>query len=239
MKIHLYAVAWNEEFMMPFFMRHYAKFCEKIIIYDNESTDGTAEIVEKMGGEIRTWSSNNKLDDSMYLEIKNNAYKKSRGSADWVIVCDSDEFIYHPNLVNLLSEYKSMGINFPKTEGYEMIPNCFIEKDCDLVDNYKYGSRYVNLDKRAIFNPNLEIKYGPGCHSSNTPELAVQSENADIKILHYKYLNPNYLILRHKLLGSRLSDSNIQHNWGVQYTWNEEIMKKRYNEILSIRSKVI
>mgnify|MGYP000701398893 CR=1 FL=1 len=37
MKIWAYAVIWNEEKMLDFYLRHYSKFCDKIVFFDNES----------------------------------------------------------------------------------------------------------------------------------------------------------------------------------------------------------
>ena len=239
MKIHLYSIAWNEAVIMPHFMRHYRKFCEKITVYDNESTDQTADIVRQMGGEVKSWSSNNQINDLMYLEIKQNAYKESRGKADWVIVCDSDEFLYHPNFLGKLYEYKSSGINFPKIEGYEMIPDCKINSGDDLPSVYKQGVRFANLDKRAIFNPKLDINYTIGCHGSNIPVDAIESTNSEIKMLQYKMLNLDYFINRHQLLGSRLSEVNRKNNWGLHYMWTPERMKEEYNRFLLARTKVI
>ena len=140
MVTHLYAISWNEEIIMPYFLRHYSQFCDKMVIFDNESTDSTPDIVKSFPkAELRSWSSNNQLNDMLYLVIKNNAYKESRGIADWVIVCDSDEFLYHPKIVQLLEAYKKIGINFPKVEGFDMIPNATLGPNDVLPDLYKMG----------------------------------------------------------------------------------------------------
>jgi glycosyltransferase involved in cell wall biosynthesis len=46
MKIWAYAICWNEEVMLPYYLKHYEKFCEKIIIYDNMSTDNSRNIIK-------------------------------------------------------------------------------------------------------------------------------------------------------------------------------------------------
>jgi len=47
MKIHAYIIAWNEEKILPFTLDYYSKFCEKIYIYDNMSTDNSDKIYKK------------------------------------------------------------------------------------------------------------------------------------------------------------------------------------------------
>lgn len=240
MRIHLYTLSWNEEKMMPFFLKHYSKFCEKIVVFDNESSDSTPEIVKSFPNtELRTWSSNNQINDQMYLDIKNSAYKESRGQADWVIVCDTDEFLYHPNLMKKLEQYKKTGINYPQVKGFEMMPNCELSPDDNLCEKYQMGARFTNLDKRAIFDPNLDIEYYAGCHTAKLPMGSVESPTADIRLMHYKMLNQQYFVERHQILAKRLSDFNKSRGWGGHYTWNEQKMIDVYNDFLSKVVQVI
>jgi glycosyltransferase involved in cell wall biosynthesis len=54
MVIHLYTFGWNEMRMLPFFIRHYEPFVDKIVFYDDGSTDGTLDLLAaKQNVEIR------------------------------------------------------------------------------------------------------------------------------------------------------------------------------------------
>ena len=44
--IYVYVVCYNEEFMLPFFLKHY-EYATKIFIYDNCSNDNTIDIINK------------------------------------------------------------------------------------------------------------------------------------------------------------------------------------------------
>ena len=102
--IHCYFLCYNEENILPHLLRYYSDFCEKVFIMDNMSTDNSHEIIKTFEkAEIIPYNSNNELRDDVYLMLKNNLWKKSRGVADYVIVGDADEFIYHPNLLVTLS----------------------------------------------------------------------------------------------------------------------------------------
>ena len=46
MTIHVYNIVHNEEFLLPYYLRHYEQFADKIFIFDDESTDRTAEIAK-------------------------------------------------------------------------------------------------------------------------------------------------------------------------------------------------
>ena len=39
---------------MPHFARHYKAFCDRIVVYDDDSTDNTREIAEKLRLSVKT-----------------------------------------------------------------------------------------------------------------------------------------------------------------------------------------
>ena len=79
---------------------------------------------------------------------KCNDYKQSLGTADWVIVCDADEIIYHNNLPLILDKYKKNGIQIPKIKGYILVGTKFgdIYKDDLLNLNMVYQLRFILLN---------------------------------------------------------------------------------------------
>ena len=96
MKIACYALAYNEEIILPQFINHYKKFCDKIVIYDNMSTDNTKQIALDSGCEVVSWEApGGGLNDQCYLDIKSNCYKKDRLDYDWVMTVDADELYSH------------------------------------------------------------------------------------------------------------------------------------------------
>ena len=158
MKIHAHILSWNEEKILPYTLDYYSQICEKIFIYDNMSDDGSDEIYKKYEKvEVIKWDSKNEINELNYINIKTQSYKeRSRNqNVDWVIVCDCDEFLYHPNLMDKLSEYKSKGITVPKVSGHDMVSEVFPEYDGKLLtEKVKVGSqRYQpmckNIKKRV------------------------------------------------------------------------------------------
>jgi glycosyltransferase involved in cell wall biosynthesis len=49
MKIHCHLLTRNEQHILPYSLRHYATFCERIFVHDMGSTDGTLEIAKSFG----------------------------------------------------------------------------------------------------------------------------------------------------------------------------------------------
>lgn len=227
MKIHAYIIAWNEEKILPFTLDYYSKFCEKIYIYDNMSTDSSDKIYKKYEKVIvKKWDSpEKKYNDVVLSELKSNIYKQSRKhKVDWVIVCDCDEYLYHENLLEKLKEYREKGITMPKIDGHDMFSESFPEYDGDLITNkVKIGSEtYGPMCKNIIFSPELEVKYTPGAHSNQTPN-AIFSDKAELKLLHYKFLGKEYVLERYNNLSEQLSDFNKKT--GLSGHWNRPPMK--------------
>ena len=170
MKIACYALAYNEEVILPSFIEHYNKFCDKIVIYDNMSTDNTKQIALDNGCEVISWEApGGGLNDQSYLDIKSNCYKENRGSYDWVITVDSDEFYSHKGgvdgLVSCLEDYTKLGVTLPKVTGYNMVGTDDNNLDINKITK---GVRDVSYSKRCIFNPMLNMKWDFGCHPQHS-----------------------------------------------------------------------
>jgi glycosyltransferase involved in cell wall biosynthesis len=227
MEIHAYIIAWNEEKILPFTLDYYSRFCEKIYVYDNMSTDNSDEIYKKYDKVIvKKWNSpEKKYNDVVLSELKSNIYKQSRKhKVDWVIVCDCDEYLYHENLLDKLKEYKENGINIPKIDGHDMFSETFPNYDGKLLtDKVKIGSEtYDPMCKNIIFSPSLNVTYMPGAHT-NKVDNPIYSESAELKLLHYKFLGKDYVLERYGNLSEQLSDFNKQT--GLSGHWNRPPMK--------------
>jgi len=215
MKIDLFAICYNEEIMLPYFLKHYSKFCDNITIYDNMSTDSSREIMKKYGVNIKTYDSNNQIRDDLYLEIKNNCWKKS--DADWVIVCDADEFLYNKTFLKNLDKTKGTII---RPEGCQMVSEKLPVGDGQIYDEIKTGFLDSTYSKPCLFKPKeiKECNFGPGAHSMHGAKgNIIYDEESGIKLLHYHFISREYVINRHTIFGKRLSQKNWRKGWGLKY----------------------
>ena len=231
-KIELFTLCYNEEVILPFFLKHYSKFVDKITVFDNQSTDNSLKILKEYK-EIpittNTYETNNKLDDKTYINIKNNCWKNSE--FDYVIICDTDEFLHFDKFDT------SLDILTPN--GYEMVDNIELDK----IDTIKYGLSEKNYNKTILFNPKkiTEINYSFGCHTCNPiPNNLYHVVNDDnYKILHYKYINLEYVYKKYYESKNRLSDFNQIHKLGIQYNWDNNQINSYYNMINSKKIKLL
>jgi hypothetical protein len=95
--------------MLPFFFRHYDPLVSQYFIFDDHSSDGSLDLMRahpnvEVEPFVRSDPDSFTLSE---LSISNECWKRSRGSADWVLVIDIDEHLFHPDLSKLLMRYQS------------------------------------------------------------------------------------------------------------------------------------
>lgn len=241
--VHYYALCWNEEKMLPYVFDYYERFVDKFTIYDNYSDDGSEAIVNGFKkASIKKFSMDGKINDSVYQEIKNNCWKHSRGKADFVIVCDMDEFLYQLDVEAALRSFAKEKVTLPTTEGYEMYSEVFpeYEKGGLITDKVQLGVRSHWLDKSIIFDPHriVDINYAIGAHQAE-PTGIVCRGGCPMKVLHYKHLGVDYLMDRYRKLGSRLSSFNIENQYGAHYLAKEAELRKEMEQGLTEAQNVV
>lgn len=239
--VHTYAISFNEEVLMPHFLKHYESFSEKIFIYDNFSDDKTRDICLKFNKvELNSFDTGNQIRDDVYLKLKNEIWKKSRGLADFVIVCDIDEFIYSKNISKVLELAYDEQVSIIKCEGYNMVSDRLPTDSSNLFNDYKFGAREVNFDKKIIFNPNLidEINYGHGAHKC-FPIGKIKYSRTSFALLHYKFISLKYIQERYRLFESRLSKYNRNLNLGYHYTFSRYKIKREFQSVKKKSENVI
>jgi glycosyltransferase involved in cell wall biosynthesis len=227
-------ITYNEEFILPHFIKWYRdRFPDcKIVVYDNESTDGTKNIcLSTPNLTYIPYYTGNKLSDSTYLKIKNNAWKHAE--TDWVIVCDADEFLeVTPWNINEFDDFEDRLV---QGYGYNM---CNVDGVED-VTQIKHGVRATQYDKTLLFNRKYikEINYSAGCHSCE-PIGDVSKSVISLPLYHMKFINADLLVNKYKSYASRLSDENKQMRWGYHYEQEEWLIREEFKNTLNI-AKII
>ncbi len=114
--------------MLPFFFRHYDSLVDRYFIHDNGSTDRSLEILRanpKVAvGEFR-------VDGASFVReaqrFNNECWKQSRGQAEWVIVCNIDEHLYHPDWDAIPERVANGDVAGCAPDGYNMYCDKFPE----------------------------------------------------------------------------------------------------------------
>ena len=232
MKIEVYCLANNEELLMPYFMRHYNQFA-KVILLESCSKDRTIEIAESMGAEVRSFDKPDEINDLWFTELKNTVWKDS--TADWVMIVDADEFIYHPDIVSLLeqTEYTALLPAF-----YNMYSDVFPTAEGQIYDEVKYGRRWggeaniygkINIIKLPDIT---DTNYSPGCHRANLRGNVNIGVTSDIKTLHMRNLSREFTVNRVMSHARRMGEYNKKMGWGAHvFKSKEEIIAQMEEEM--------
>jgi glycosyltransferase involved in cell wall biosynthesis len=231
MNITIVLLCFNERAILPHMVKHYRKYLPscKIIIYDNESTDGSVEIALFLGCTVISWNSNNIIDDKKYIDIKNNCWKHIKDG--WIIMADMDEFLCITE--EELMDETNRGTTILSIKGIDMIGE---SQTLDLSDiDLQSITKYVEndwLSKKLCFLRNSieEINYDVGCHTCKPIGKIQYSEKLYLN-KHMCNLGLNFLIDRIIKRYER-SEKMRSEGWCVHYINDVEKIKNNYNDKL-------
>lgn len=245
MTITLYTVLYNEQEILPYFLKHYSQYVNKIVVHNNQSNDNSIKILKNWKDceiEIIDFTTNNTYDERMLTYLRNNVWKDGDNS-DYVIVCDVDEFLYHNDLIGYIKKHNT--IDYFTPIGYDMvgeeIPTNYNKQIHDII---KTGIPNPNYNKSILFKRKdvIHTGYSVGAHTSSfkgkTPLLKMENNN-DLKLLHYKWLSPKYVINKHTHYGKRRCEDSIKNKWGTHYSFTEEMIMNDYMYIKNKSSIII
>ena len=222
MKIEVHTLAHQQIELVPYVMRHYGGWAE-VIAYTGYSTDGTEELLEKLGAKLYFLETNNEANDQIFMDMKNHCWKGSK--ADWVIVTDFDELVHHRKSVPGYLEKSKATLIRPLQ--YEMYSDTFPTGDKQITELVRRGGRYS--PKFNTFRPSeiKEMNFAPGCHDARPvgnliiddyyqamPNATPITDDA-LMMLHYRNLSKEYCYKRNEYTATRLAAINKKNGWGT------------------------
>ena len=224
--------------MLPFLFLHYDKLVQRYIIYDDASTDNSEEILRlnpKVELRRAPWSDRNSRVNSA-LALFETCWRESRGVADWVIVTDVDEHLYHPDIYHYLAQCRAQGVTIIPALGYQMLSEQFPEHKTLLCQSLTRGACDALYSKLSIFSPNEidAVNYRPGRHSAAPTGRVVLPTRDELLLLHYRYLDFERVRKRFaQILTTRTRETDLAMGWGVQYSWSSEQLREAWDLMTS------
>lgn len=242
--IHLYAVCKNEARIIPYFLFHYDDFVDKFVIFDNGSTDGSLELLASNPKvKIVPFDTENKFDSMCVDKIKSSEWKASRGIADFVIVCDMDEFLHHPNMHALIDLLRARSFTMVHAYGYQMasevLPAFTSQAITSIIKRGVADERHYS--KTIMFVPDRieEINYDSGCHTCNPTGEVKIFRSPDAKLLHYKFVDRDEVMRKLRAYRASLSESSRRDSLCRHYLQSDEQVLSAFNDLLAKSYQVI
>jgi hypothetical protein len=238
MKIDLYTRCWNDADMLGFFFRHYDPLVQRYVVFDDGSTDNSVELLRSNPRvEIRTMPAYSDPDSRVAsgLFVLENCWKESRGLADWVVVTDIDEHIYHPRIKDYLVDCKRQGVTIIPALGYQMLSDQLPPEGSLLSQSVTKGAPSSVWSKMNIFAPDdvTATNFAVGRHSAIPEGNIVAPDQDELLLLHFKYLGFERIRQRHERTLSRQRKKDLARSWGYQYSWTMEQLRDEWQKIAS------
>ena len=238
MIVNVYTFCYNEMNILPFVVDYLDTYADHVYVYDNGSTDGSIEFLQKFDWiTVRNFKTEGK-NNTIMRDIKNECWKESRGVADLVVVCDLDEVLCAKNIRRSLQDIIEGGYTIAAPKWYTFVSETMpvYEKGKLLHENYPLA--WFGEGKVLIFDPNKikDINFTVGSHGCNpTGEVKYYSkgETGDIYCLHIcNNLGVEYKIKKYAMANKRRSRHDVQAKHGIHYTQTPEQIRKDYNNML-------
>lgn len=223
MNIQVLILSYNEETILPYALRHYKTFANRITVYDALSTDNSRNICREYGAVIQDWKTDC-LNDSIAKHVKNTGWINDHRS-DWVICVDADELVYFPKGVQYtLEQYQAQKIGVVKCHGFEMFSETLPTTSGQIYDELKMGGRDDKwYDKPVLFSPKqvCSIDFSVGAHTctwididKNDRQCPQVDTELPTYLLHYHHIGPiERIAARYDARRTRLSKTNVADKW--------------------------
>jgi Glycosyl transferase family 2 len=221
--------------MLPFFFRHYDPFVDHYVLFDAGSTDDTLSLLaDHQKVEVRqfVWSDTESFAFSEQ-SLSNHCWKESRGAADWVIVTDIDEHLFHPSILQYLDSCSDEGITLIPALGFQMISEDVPADGETLCQSRFFGAPWTQMMKPSIFKPSEieEINFSIGRHTANPIGNVRVPQRDEVLLLHYKYLNFEQTHSRHGQLARGLKSKDNRFGMGHKYGWSRDELRKDWDRV--------
>lgn len=238
MTVWVYTFAWNEEKMLPFFLRHYFDWlgAERVTVFDNESTDGTAAVCDadpRVRRHVYKTGEKHAELDAM-VGIRNECWKQAKGKADFVVIVDCDEFLYHNDMPAFLGEVLVSRTAVARATGFDMVSRTFPDPGVHLPYVVRTGLQTPTYSKPCLLLPDRveQIAFDAGAHNARVKcDGYLPLSSAGLRLLHYPRLGWPFYFDRMTARKARASGRDAAHGLMGHYQRSEQAMRNEFDHV--------
>lgn len=180
MRIEVITVWYNEAFLAPFFLHHYAYADRITLFYDADSNDNSLDIA-RTGHNVTIipFSFSAGFSSVEKQRLINNRYAES--DADWVLAADADEFVFCKGGEDVfINDVRAFIKAYPGFDIYNAsLYSVFPLKGqgppdpaLPAVPQRRHGNPIITpgFHKPLLFRGGLDLVWWLGCHQAMSPE---------------------------------------------------------------------
>ena len=247
-KTILYTLCWNEIDILPFVIDYWKEMqLDKVVVYDNESDDGSREFLEQYDWiEVRTRKTNGEKDNDAHKKLKDECWKEAVNEYDFIMVCDIDEVLYFPQgIEKVLDKFSESPYNVLGVHNYALVEDYKPERKEGLLMHqmglrwYPQSSNHMNqykehgIGKFVFFKSDANISWSVGQHIAYGCKAMVVDEGECISLHFFAGFGADYKVERNKKQRDRLSLNNKNKGYSSHYKKSEDEMRREYREYQS------
>jgi len=224
MKITVISRWFNEAMLAPFFLSHYAYADEVIILLDEATNDGTAEIISGYpNAKIRNYKLPGKINYGFTTRLVGQA--AATVDSDWIMAPDTDEFIFSAGNGDVRTALSRADGNLIYMDMWQVYRH-WTERDLDsswpIVLQRRHGDPNRTVGWNGIYRKPIIVKSGLGI--SWWPGFHRHYDNPKIQVSHTRFDGAHWIMadvnlaIARRMRGRRelQSEENLRHKWGFQ-----------------------
>lgn len=232
MKISVISRWYNEEFLAPLFLGHYAYADEIFIMLDKTTTDKSAKIISRYPNtRIEYFDHGGVINDGLMAEMMSDLCASLK--SDWVIYVDADEFVFPIDMKDpqmVLSQADGNLIDVWFRWVYRHATDAELDPTKPAIWQRRHGGKYTIVPgcsdkfmKPCIIKPETKIRWDPGQHGYE-PNPVIKVSDTKFSGVHWQMADVENAVKR-MIDGreKRLSAENIRCGWGVRHLTEEKI----------------
>lgn len=215
MTIEIITMWYNEEFLAPFFLRHYDWVDTITLLFDVDTSDATRDAVSRESRvHVIPFRFRDGFDDALKQVTLNRYYRESQ--ADWVLLVDADEFMFR---VNDAGEAEKDLRPLLRDTRHDVFPAHMLnvyrhedEGDLDPALPALMQRRHGVFDsiKPCVARGGLAVYWQAGCHEIVCNQ-DVSFGHDLLSFAHWSMADPNFAIERRlKNRRARMSRANFE-----------------------------
>jgi len=112
MKKTIFTHFWNEELLLPYWLKHHREMFDHGVLIDYHSTDKSREIIAELAPEWEVFTTKHEHFHPITIDAEVMEYEEQYDG--WKLALCITEFLFHQNLEEFLNDYQK---EFPEMEG--------------------------------------------------------------------------------------------------------------------------